>query len=152
MTFLFVGGGPRLGEVRRATEGLGNVRFLPYQPRPRLHDLYNAADVHLVTLRDEVAGLSTPSKYPAALAAGKPVLLVGGAGTRMCGEIEAEGLGWTCRPTAEDVRGALREALADPEALAGMGRRAREVFDRRYSRKLATARWIRLLREVGGES
>ena len=83
---MFVGGGPRLDSLRSAVDGLTNVRFLPYQPRERLGELYNAADAHLVTLRDEVAGLLVPSKYAAALAAGKPVLLVGGRGADLFDE------------------------------------------------------------------
>ena len=66
--FLFVGNGARLHQVREAAKCLPNVRFMDYQPREKLNEVYNAADIHLVTLRDEVSGMLFPSKYPAALA------------------------------------------------------------------------------------
>jgi colanic acid biosynthesis glycosyl transferase WcaI len=148
IVFLFVGSGPRLGEVQASTRGLSNVRFMPYQPRESLGELYNAADVHLVTLRDEVAGLLVPSKYAAALAAGKAVLLVGGEGADMWREIGEKRLGWCCPHEAEAVLAAIKEAAQVPEAREACGRRAREVFEAQYDRRIATARWGELLREV----
>lgn len=146
--FLFVGGGPRLEDVRRATEDLPNVTFLPYQPRERLRALYAAADVHLITLRDEVAGLLVPSKYAAALAAGKPVLLVGGDGSDLRGEISEHRLGWTCPHDAQAVARSIEQARAEPairrQAAAGI----RGIFEMKYSRSMATSRWSRLLESI----
>jgi glycosyltransferase involved in cell wall biosynthesis len=150
--FLFVGGGPRLAEVQRLAAGLANVRFLPYQPREALGALYNAAEVHLVTMRDEVAGLLVPSKYAAALAAARPVLLVGGTETGIAREIEDEGLGWVCPHDPGVVVAALKEALQVRGLLEEQGRRARAVFEGRYERGGATARWSRVLRDVAAAS
>jgi glycosyltransferase involved in cell wall biosynthesis len=143
--WLFVGGGPRLGEVRQALHGSSAARFLPYLPREQLHDLYNAADLHLITLRDEVAGMLVPSKYAAALAAGKPVLLAGGAGTEMFAEVREDRLGWACGHRMEELVAAVEEALRDPQGLTAMGSRARRTFDLRYSRKQSMSRWLSLL-------
>ena len=148
VVFLFVGDGPRLAEVAAVAKGLPNVRFMPYQPRESLIELYNAADVHLVTLRDEVAGMLVPSKYAAALAAGKPVLLVGGEGADLWREIGEERLGWCCPHETSAVLAAIETAIQAPEAREACGRRAREVFELRYDRRIATARWGALLREV----
>ncbi len=147
---LFVGEGPRLAEVRSATNELANVRFLPYQPRETLNRLYNAADMHLVTLREEVAGLLVPSKYPAALAAGKPVLLVGGNGAEMSAEIRREEVGWVCAEDHREVAAAIREAEAEPTLVLSRGARARELFERRYDRTVATQRWAALIEDVHG--
>lgn len=146
--FLFVGGGPRLAEVRAGTAGLRNVRFLPYQPQERLHELYNAADIHLITLRDEAAGLLVPSKYAAALSAGKPVLVAGGRGSDLYEEVVREGVGWACAHSPEEVLSVLRDVVKVPAKLGEMGHNARELFDRKYSRKIATARWLGLLRSL----
>lgn len=143
--FLFVGAGPRLEEVRSAAEGLGRVRFLPYQPRERLRALYNAADVHLITLRDAVAGLLVPSKYAASLAAGKAVLLVGGRGADLFDEIRREGLGWALGHDAEAVAEAVAEAASDPARVEEMGRRGRAVFETCYDRASSTTAWSSLL-------
>jgi len=148
LLFLFVGGGPRLAEVRAAAHDHANVRFMPHQPRENLRGLFNAADVHLVTLRDEVSGMVVPSKYPAALAAGKPVVLVGGLGTGMHDEIERENLGWCCKHESAAVRAALLDACRHTEALDGMGARARRLLETKYERRLCTRQWAEVLSRV----
>ncbi|HEY0781196.1 MAG TPA: glycosyltransferase family 4 protein, partial [Thermoanaerobaculia bacterium] len=139
LLWLIVGDGPRLEELKRQVEGLPSVRFLGYQPRERLGEMYSAADLHLITLRDEVAGLLVPSKYAAALAAGRPVLVVGGAGTDLHTEVAEQRLGWVCPHEPAAVATAVSEAERDPEALRAMGQAARALFDRKYSRTAATA-------------
>ena len=148
LLFLFVGGGPRLADVRAATEGLANVRFMPYQPRESLRGLFNAADLHLVSLRDEVSGMVVPSKYPAALAAGKPVLLVGGPGTEMHEEITRENLGWCCKHESGAVTAALLEAFQRAGSLESMGTRGRKLLETKYERRLCTRQWAELMSRV----
>jgi glycosyltransferase involved in cell wall biosynthesis len=148
VVFLFVGGGPRREDVKVATKGLNNVRFLPYQPREELNELYNAADIHLVTLRDEVAGLLVPSKYPAALAAGKPVLLVGGSGAEIYSEIENERIGWSIPHRSDEVYRVVTSAVNSRSELDSTARRARSLFDRKYAMGICTDKWRRLLGEV----
>jgi glycosyltransferase involved in cell wall biosynthesis len=146
--FLFVGNGARLNEVRETTKDIANVRFLDYQPREELSELYNAADVHLVTLRNEVAGMLFPSKYAAALAAGKPVLLVGGQGAPFEREIQERLLGWTCPHDPSAVLAAIQDALKNPDKREAMGRNARQVFDACYSKMIAMQRWEQVLNSV----
>ncbi len=143
--FLFVGDGPRREEIVRAAARLPNLRLLPYQPRARLGALYAAADLHLVSLRDEVAGLMMPSKYAAALAAGRPVLLVGGSETQLRCEIEREAVGWACRHDAAELERVVRQAARQPAEARARGRRGRALFVRRYDRELNTARWVELI-------
>jgi putative colanic acid biosynthesis glycosyltransferase WcaI len=143
--FLFVGSGPMLNSVREAVSGLSNVRFMPYQPRERLNELYNGADIHLVTLQDEVAGLLFPSKYPAALAAGKPVLLVGGGGAPFAKEIQAQQLGWVCPHQSNAVMDALRDAQENSAKFEHMARSARRVFEKNYSKATTMQRWEHVL-------
>ena len=146
--FLFVGNGARSNEIRESATRLKNVRFMDYQARETLNELYNAADIHLVTLRDEVSGLLFPSKYPAALAAGKPVLLVGGQSAPFAREIQVNKLGWSCPHTSWMVVRALQAAIKNPGMLSAMGRTARHVFADRYSKTIAMQRWGHVLESV----
>src|SRR5207247_4100592 len=72
--FVFVGEGVKkaaLADQARAL-GLGNVRFLPYQPQDRLSESYATADVFVVSLKPGLAGYIVPSKLYGILAAGRP--------------------------------------------------------------------------------
>ncbi len=65
-----------------------------------------------------------------AMAAGLPVLV--SDQVAIWREIEADGAGWVTDTSVEGVAAALSAALADPEALAARGRRARESARRRF--------------------
>lgn len=77
--FVFVGDGPRYDEIayQRSKRHLDNVRLLPFQPANRLKDLMESGDVHLISMREEAAGMIVPSKLYASLAAQRPCVLVG---------------------------------------------------------------------------
>ncbi len=77
--FVFVGDGPRFDEVarERVRRGLHNIRLLPFQPLTRLRQVMESGDVHIVSLKDDAAGLLVPSKVYAAMAAGRPCLFIG---------------------------------------------------------------------------
>lgn len=77
--FVFVGEGPGFDALarERASRGLDNIRLLPPQPAARLKDLMESGDVHLISMKHEVMGMLVPSKLYAALAAGRPCVLIG---------------------------------------------------------------------------
>ena len=150
--FLFVGGGPRFNDVRKAAAGSPNVTVMGYQPADRLNALLNAGDLHLVTVRDEVAGMVFPSKYPAALAVGKSVVLAGGEGTIMAAEIARDALGFVCRHDPEKIAAAVLDACNDPTRLQRFGENARRVFEERYERRIATRRWSNLITSLSCRS
>lgn len=77
--FVFVGDGPGFDRIaqERARRGLDNIRLLPAQPLTRLKDLMESGDLHLISMKHEAAGMLVPSKLYAALAAGRPCILIG---------------------------------------------------------------------------
>ena len=79
--FLFVGDGPRYDEIVeiRARKHLDNIRLLPYQPASRLRELMESGDIHLISMKEEAAGMVVPSKLYAALAAQRPCIMIGPA-------------------------------------------------------------------------
>jgi glycosyltransferase involved in cell wall biosynthesis len=151
VTFLVVGHGPRLPEVEQAAREIPSLRVLPPMPREDLPALYAAADLHVVSLRDEVAGLLVPSKYAAALAAGRPVLLLGGSRTGLFREVVEKRVGWALPHEAEAIAGAIRHALVDGDDRKERGRCARRLFECRYDRRAATRRWRELLEGLMAE-
>ena len=53
-----------------------------------------------------------------------------------------------CGHESDNVKEIIRAAVSDRERMVGIGLRARTLFDRKYSRTAATARWAELLRDV----
>jgi glycosyltransferase involved in cell wall biosynthesis len=150
--FAFVGGGPRREEVEREARrrGLTNVEFRPYVAREDLGRSLTAGDLHLVTLRDGLPGLLVPSKIYGILAAGRPTLYVG-PGEGEVADIIASGRCGT-RVAAGDSSGLARaiERYAGDAALREeQGRRARELFDRRFARPRAMQAFLDLIAPRG---
>lgn len=138
LELLFVGGGTSKQEVDAIIERErpGNIRSLPYQPLEILRYSLAAADVHLVSMGSEVIGISHPCKIYGALAAGRPLLLVGPDPCHATDVMGEHAVGW--RVAHGDVDGAveaLREIRQAPcGRLEEMGRTAQELVRRHYSR------------------
>jgi hypothetical protein len=61
----------------RIRAGARNMRSLPFQPRESLATSLAAADVHVVSMADDVVGIVHPCKIYGALAAGRPIMFFG---------------------------------------------------------------------------
>jgi colanic acid biosynthesis glycosyl transferase WcaI len=151
IVFLMTGGGSKMRwlEERARECGLTQLRFEPYQPRAALADTLAAGDVHLVSLLPQLEGLIVPSKFYGILAAGRPVVFVGDPDGELARLIRAHGVGIAVGSGdgVELARGlcALRDA---PQERAGMGARARALFEQRYTLEVASTRWRQLLIEA----
>jgi glycosyltransferase involved in cell wall biosynthesis len=103
--FVFVGEGSnhdRLAQ-ERARRGLQNIKLLPYQPASCLKDLMESGDLHLISMREDAAGMLVPCKFYSAIGAARPTIYVGPADTEIgrmirdygCGAIISQGDGKT---------------------------------------------------------
>lgn len=108
--FLVIGGGPGAEGVRGEASrmGLRNVRFLPAQPGNLLSESLGAGDLHLVSMREGTCGLVVPSKFYGVLAAARPCLFVGPAGSEVALTIRDKALGEVIPPGSAEL---LMEAI-----------------------------------------
>jgi colanic acid biosynthesis glycosyl transferase WcaI len=155
IAFLMIGGGVNMrmlaNQVR--ARGLGNFRFLPYQPRGRLRDSLSAADVHLVSLLPCLEGLIVPSKLYGILAAGRPVVFIGDPDGELPRIIRDAGVGVSIATgDAVGLCAALGGLREDPAARQQMCLRARNLFEERYTLDGAVARWREILAAAGADT
>jgi len=153
--FLFIGDGPRRVEVEReaARHRLPRFQYLDYFPREELARSLSIGDLHLLTLRQDMAGLVAPSKLYGSMAAGRPVLMVGPKASDPAAVILKEEVGVVFDPgmledpaqrlAAEILR--LRDDAARRKILA---RRARQAFVERHDRSVRCSAWAELLSTV----
>jgi glycosyltransferase involved in cell wall biosynthesis len=153
IVFLFIGGGAKLEELRRAVaqRKLNHFRFLPYQPRTGLADSLAAADVHLACLLPELEGLIVPSKAYGVLAAARPLISIGDPEGELARLVRANRCGAAVRcGDGAALAGEILRLEADPKGCAAMGQRARAAFERQYSLQSAVGRWSDLLGTLHG--
>jgi folate-dependent phosphoribosylglycinamide formyltransferase PurN/glycosyltransferase involved in cell wall biosynthesis len=138
IVFMFIGGGVGKREVDAAIaeHQPANIVSLPYQPMERLRYSLSAADVHLVSVGNDVVGVVHPCKVYGAMAVGRPILLLGPRPCHVSDMVGEHNLGWQI--AHGDIDGAVA-TIADIAAStkadrAAMGARARTLIDQSLSK------------------
>jgi colanic acid biosynthesis glycosyl transferase WcaI len=148
MAFVFIGGGAGKRSVEeRVAAGARNLLSLPFQPLETIEESLSAADVHVVSMGDEVVGILHPSKIYGAMAVGRPILFFGPRASAAGELVAAHGIGSIV--AHGDVAGAVRaihelRSRSDAER-ADMGRRAAAVAREEFSPEAARDRVCDLL-------
>jgi hypothetical protein len=152
LRFAFVGGGLGKREVEATIRdhALTNAVSLPYQPLAELGNSLGAADVHVVSLGENMVGIIHPCKIYGAMAVGRPVLFLGPKPSHVSDLLDAHPIGW--HVAHGDVDGAVStlQAVRDtpPEALARMGDAARRVLNAEISQAILCGRFCDALDRV----
>ncbi len=149
--WVIVGGGTKRGELEAFVQAhdIVNAVLKPYQPREALGELLSLGNVHLVSVAENFSGLLVPSKFYGVLAAARPVLYVGPRESEVARVIEESKCGLVIEQgDSAGLVKAIETLHADPQLAQVMGRRAREAFERTFTRSHACERWLRLLQNV----
>jgi hypothetical protein len=125
-----------------------NLRSLPYQPLDQIRYSLSAADLHIVSLGDNMSGIVHPCKIYGALSIGRPVLCLGPKDSYLGDIIQAEVRSQQSEVSQEtdrtigyaiqhgDVAAAVAAltAVADQtqEERAAMGLRAQQVATEKF--------------------
>jgi glycosyltransferase involved in cell wall biosynthesis len=136
--FVFVGGGVGKSRVqRRIDQGATNIRSLPYQPLAKLGDSLSAADIHVVSMGDEVVGIVHPCKIYGAMFVARPILFFGPEESHVGDIMKRYPIGRMVRHGDVDAAVAAISDLAamSPAGRAALGDRAAEVAANEFSRE-----------------
>jgi colanic acid biosynthesis glycosyl transferase WcaI len=150
VSICFAARGNRADELRRAIRPDDyNIGFAPFADEAALPARLAAADLHLVSLRADWAGVVVPSKFFASLAIGRPVIYVGPADSEIARWIAEHDLGLHLRE--DDLDAAvekLHRLIGDPAAMARWRQNALTVYRREWSKQVTCDRWDARLREL----
>jgi hypothetical protein len=148
IVFMFIGGGSGKKEVEdRIAKGVRNIRSLPYQPLDQLKFSLSAADLHVVSLGDDVVGIVHPCKVYGAMCVSRPILLLGPDPSHVSDLINQHQIGWQVRhgDVAGIVRSIRTAAAMPPTELARMGAVAGAVVASGLSRPALAGRFCDVL-------
>jgi len=135
--FLFVGGGLGKKEVEgfAREHSLTNIVSLPYQPLADLRFSLSAADVHVVSLGQEMVGIVHPCKIYGAMTVGRPILFLGPRPSHVADILEENPIGrQVSHGDVPACAAAIQSFLETPPAtLAEMGDTAQRVLTQRFT-------------------
>jgi glycosyltransferase involved in cell wall biosynthesis len=146
--FLFVGGGSAWGPLQEEVErrGLQNVVLRGYVAKADTPSVLACGTAALITLRDSMLGVMSPSKLHASLAMGLPILYVGPPGGNVHEAIQKHGCGVSLRHGDEEgIVDFLERLRRDPRFEADLRARARHAFEADYSDRTALPRFDALI-------
>jgi hypothetical protein len=153
IVFCFASKGHRIEQLRAAISPADtNVRIAPMSDESALAAHLEAADIHLLSLREAWSGIVVPSKFFGSLAVGRPVLYAGSADSDVARLIDAHGVGMTLHP---DDLGPTVQRLCDlaaaPGALQSLQMKARKTYESLFRKEAALDTWDDLLRRLTRE-
>ncbi|MFO0789224.1 MAG: glycosyltransferase family 4 protein [Pirellulales bacterium] len=137
--FIFIGGGlgKRDVDAAIANHRPPNILSLPYQPLDQLKYSLAAADLHTVTLGDDMVGIIHPCKIYGAMAVGRPVLFVGPAPSHAADVLTRFDCGWHVHHGDLDatVAAILTAASMCANDRHAMGRRGKSAVEHEFSKR-----------------
>ena len=149
--FMVIGGGLGEATVHRSIERhqLKNITCLKPQPWEMLPLTLSTGDIAVVAQTTESAHLSLPSKTFSILAAGCAVIAVTPSESDLWKMVSSQGIGDCCVPgDALAFASIVRRWLRDPEQLAKVRERSREVALTQYSEQAVHRKYINALSAV----
>ncbi len=151
IVFVFIGEGIKKNyiEEKAREKGLNNILFFSYQPREMLTYSLGLADVSLVTLEKGFEGMVVPSKIYGILASGRPVIAVVGGESEIveiiregnCGEVVKIG-------DYQALVNSIMDYYKNSKKCREDGLNGRRYFERNFDRKIATKKYIEVIKET----
>lgn len=149
--FAFVGDGAGKSMLVEKVQQLGltNVKFIPYQPRQRMPEIFAATDVALVSLKKGTAFGALPSKTFSILSSGRPVLACIDEGSDAWNLITRANAGVCVPPEQPElIAQAMRDLKANREQCAVLGQNGRTYITQFHSPEYAAKIFEQIFEKV----
>ena len=132
--------------ARIEADGLDNVVLIPQQPFWRVPEIYAASDLVYVPLAASLGAEAMPSKAYQALAAEKPIVAAASPESSVISLVRSSGAGFeVAELTPRGVADAIRTAVCNSHDLERMGRLGRQYILDRYSRRVVSRDYAKLI-------
>ncbi|MFL2833258.1 MAG: glycosyltransferase family 4 protein [Coraliomargaritaceae bacterium] len=139
--FVFIGGGRGKeivdARLQEQSSAASNIISLPYQSLDQIRYSLSAADLHIVSLGNEMSGIVHPCKIYGVLSIGRPLLTLGPKESYLS-DINGENkVGWSIRQgDVDSAVAALKKAVDQTEKeREAMGLRAQQISTKKFSRE-----------------
>lgn len=146
--FVFIGDGPKKQVLEDYIQKhqLNNILLLPFQPRETLSLSLTACDVSLISLVEGAEQIIAPCKLYGILAAGRAIVSISSLGSYLDHLITENDCGCNCPPNnSQQLATIINELAADPKKVTMMGKKARQLYEEKYTFSRALAEYEQIL-------
>lgn len=153
IVFLFIGGGKRKETTAEeaSKRGLTNVIVQGYVPKSETPSVMAGVSCSLITLRDNMLGVMSPSKLHSNLAMRLPVFYVGPKTSNVDDAIQRFGCGVTHTiGDADALADSIREMAQNPDLHEEKRAAARRAFDEAYNDRATHGAFDEVIQKVTG--
>jgi colanic acid biosynthesis glycosyl transferase WcaI len=147
VVFALVGAGTQLESLRArvSRDGLSNLFIFPPVSVRGLPDSIAMGDCHLMAVRDGFSGVAFPSKFITAIAAARPVIVLGSKETELAKLVLASVCGAVVRAEPRTLANAIDLLSRDPQCARQHGEAGRGLYERQFERENALTLWDALI-------
>jgi glycosyltransferase involved in cell wall biosynthesis len=136
-------------EIEVQKQNLSNVRVFPYQSRELIPIINNYADIHFVTINQEMEQEGFPSKIYTIMACAKPIIVVTGQNTPLYNFLKDK----NCSELITNNRNinftlAIRKLAYDKELRTKLGKNGYEEIIKNYSKKVVVSKYANLFKSL----
>jgi colanic acid biosynthesis glycosyl transferase WcaI len=130
-------------KARQARARLSNLTLIDRVPEEDLEEFLSAADIWIIPYRQNVAGVSVPSRFYNLLAIGRPVLIISEPDAEAALTVSEDGVGWVV-PPADAGRLAKIIRIAGSDKDIGAKRAQAAATALQFSRTVALEKYVHL--------
>lgn len=145
--------GNRADVLQRDAAPIPNITFAPFAAPEKLETRLSAADIHIVSLKEEWTGTVVPSKFFGALAVGRPVLFAGSPESSIAHWIREHKVGWVLTAATLDATSdELLRYCQEPHRLEQLFQHCHAVYRQHFSKQAIADLWDTELRGLLGST
>lgn len=130
--FIIAGDGNRKNYLFEKLKDKKNVILLPLQPKERLNEFLNLADVHIIPQKKDAKDSFMPSKLLGIMAVEKPVLVLANKDSNLYQVIRDENIGYILNENEYGKLSEIIDVISKDKERIVKGKKAREYLMKNY--------------------
>lgn len=146
ITFVLCGDGAQRSHVEGLCKDADNVRFLPLQPRERLNELLNSADIHILPQRPHASDSVMPSKLLNIFACARPVIGTVHLDSEV-GQVLSK-VGMISKPgSVEQLAQAIRSLADQAQLRESLGKKAHDYVTQSFGKQAVLSAFLKRMQQ-----
>lgn len=132
-----------------ADDGLSNIKVYPYVSRSLMPTLNNVADVHFISINEEIEELGFPSKVYTIMACAKPLIVLSGVHSPLYKFLENKDCAFLItEDKSTNLVKTIKLLMNDKALIREKGDNANKEVKEKYTKQIVTDQYLELIKSL----